>query len=261
MAKPCRNPPTSADGDRGEGREIPAVAGRLLACADGEAVGDAALRDRRGDEAGKGDQRADREVDAGGQDDEGHADREQAVDRDLAQDVEEVERREEARLGDREARHQHDQEDERREAGQEADDVDLGGGCASEARVLSHRLLPALHAAFALSVIIDIRISSLASSRMISPVTRPSRMVTMRSLIASTSGSSEEMAITAMPERAISKRRLCTSTLAPTSMPRVGSSTISTFGRKRQPAGEHDLLLIAAGKIGDESAPGSPCGC
>ena len=63
------------------------------------------------------------------------------------------------------------------------------------------------HAALALSVIIDIRISSLASSLLISPVMRPSRIVTIRSLIASTSGSSEEMAITAMPDRAISKRR------------------------------------------------------
>ena len=56
----------------------------------------------------------------------------------------------------------------------------------------------------------------------------------------------------AMPERAMSNSRLCTSTLAPTSMPRVGSSTISTFGLQRQPARQHHLLLVAAGEVGDD---------
>ena len=81
------------DGDRRERRELPAIAERVLALADGEAVGDAALGDGGGDQPGEGEQRADREVDAGGEDDEGHADREQAVDRHLAHDVEQVERR------------------------------------------------------------------------------------------------------------------------------------------------------------------------
>ena len=63
---------------------------------------------------------------------------------------------------------------------------------------------PHAAASVALSVIIAISRSSVASARAISPVTRPSRMVTMRSLTVSTSGSSEEMAITAMPDRAMS---------------------------------------------------------
>ena len=37
-----------------------------------------------------------------------------------------------------------------------------------------------------------------------------------------------------------------TSTLAPTSMPRVGSSRISTLRLRLQPLAEHDLLLVAA---------------
>ena len=42
-----------------------------------------------------------------------------------------------------------------------------------------------------------------------------------------------------------------TSTLAPMSMPRVGSSRISTRGFGRQPLGEHDLLLVAARQRAD----------
>ena len=76
-----------------------------------------------------------------GQDDEGHADREQPVDRDLAHDVEQVERREEARLDDGEHRHQHEQEDQRREAGQEANDVGLDRGLFVRVRFVGHRLL------------------------------------------------------------------------------------------------------------------------
>ena len=41
-----------------------------------------------------------------------------------------------------------------------------------------------------------------------------------------------------------------TSAFAPTSMPRVGSSTISTFG-SREPSGDDDLLLVAAAEIDD----------
>ena len=54
------------------------------------------------------------------------------------------------------------------------------------------------------TVIIAINLSSVASERAISPVTRPSRIVTMRSLMVITSGSSEEIASTAMPDRAMS---------------------------------------------------------
>ena len=66
----------------------------------------------------------------------------------------------------------------------------------------------------------------------ISPVMRPRRMVTIRSLTASTSGSSDEIIMTAMPRAASCTRIWCTSALAPTSTPRVGSSTISTLGSR-----------------------------
>ena len=47
---------------------------------------------------------------------------------------------------------------------------------------------------------------------------------------------------------ASSESRRCTSALVPTSMPRVGSSTISSRGLGGEPLGEHDLLLVAAGE-------------
>ena len=43
-----------------------------------------------------------------------------------------------------------------------------------------------------------------------------------------------------------------TSTLAPMSIPRVGSSRISTRGLGGQPLGEHDLLLVATGQRPDQ---------
>ena len=52
----------------------------------------------------------------------------------------------------------------------------------------------------------------------------------MRSAMPSTSGSSEEIIRTATPCAASSERSRCTSALVPTSMPRVGSSTIRATG-------------------------------
>ena len=71
-----------------------------------------------------------------------------------------------------------------------------------------------------------------ASMPGISPVMRPRRMVTIRSDTASTSGNSDEIIMMAMPRAASCTRIWCTSALAPTSTPRVGSSTISTFGSR-----------------------------
>ena len=62
------------------------------------------------------------------------------------------------------------------------------------------------------------------------PIWRPSRITRTRSLIASTSGRSDEIRMMATPARASSPISSCTSALAPTSMPRVGSSRISTVG-------------------------------
>ncbi len=72
--------------------------------------------------------------------------------------------------------------------------------------------------------------SSLASARANSRITLPSKSTTMRSAIPSTSGSSDEIMSTATPWAASSESRRCTSAFVPTSMPRVGSSTISRVG-------------------------------
>ena len=101
-------------------------------------------------------------------------------------------------------------------------------------------------------VISCIRLSSVASARATSPTARPSRMTRTRSAIARISGSSEEIAMIAMPLRASWSSSWWTSALAATSMPRVGSSTIRIFGLQRQPAGEHHLLLVAAGEVADQ---------
>ena len=62
----------------------------------------------------------------------------------------------------------------------------------------------------------------------------------------STSSSSAEMKSTDMPSSQSETTRRWISVLAPTSMPRVGSSRISSFGCGEQPAGEQHLLLVAA---------------
>ena len=80
---------------------------------------------------------------------------------------------------------------------------------------------------------------------------RPSRITTTRSLIARTSGRSEEMTMTAMPSRARSSIRWWTSALAPTSMPRVGSSRMSTRGSTLSQLSQHRLLLVAARQVAD----------
>ena len=72
--------------------------------------------------------------------------------------------------------------------------------------------------------------SSDASAWLNSAVSRPSRMTRIRSAIRSTSGSSDEIIKIAMPSAASRSSRLCTSALVPTSMPRVGSSMISSEG-------------------------------
>ncbi len=72
--------------------------------------------------------------------------------------------------------------------------------------------------------------SSSASARVNSRVTLPSKSTTIRSAMPSTSGSSDEIISTATPCAARSERRRCTSAFVPTSIPRVGSSTIRSDG-------------------------------
>ena len=52
----------------------------------------------------------------------------------------------------------------------------------------------------------------------------------------------------------------CTSALAPTSMPRVGSSRISSDGLRVEPLAEHYLLLVAARELGDSAGRPKACG-
>ena len=111
-----------ADSDCRERGETPAVSDAALA--DGEPVFQAALGDGPGHQPGKGEKRANREIDACGQDDESHADGEQAGDRHLPHHVEEIDRGEEARLDQGEKRHQRDEEQRRGEPGDEAKDVE-----------------------------------------------------------------------------------------------------------------------------------------
>src|ERR1700761_6067295 len=73
-------------------------------------------------------------------------------------------------------------------------------------------------------------VSSDASAWLNSAAIRPSRMTRMRSATPSTSGSSEEIMRPATPLLASSVSRWWTSALVPTSMPLVGSSTMSTAG-------------------------------
>ena len=75
-----------------------------------------------------------------------------------------------------------------------------------------------------------ITVSSVASSRSRIAICRPSRMTSTRSLIANTSGSSDEIMMMPIPSAASSPIMAWTSVLAPTSMPRVGSSRISSDG-------------------------------
>ncbi len=63
-----------------------------------------------------------------------------------------------------------------------------------------------------------------------SPATRPSCITTMRSLMPISSGSSELIITTAVPDRASSRISSWMAALAPTSTPRVGSSKSITPG-------------------------------
>ncbi len=85
----------------------------------------------------------------------------------------------------------------------------------------------------------------------ISAVTRPSWRTRIRSDIARTSGRSLEMRMIPRPDAASSEMIRWTSTLAPMSMPRVGSSRISRRRLRGQPLGEDDLLLVAARQRAD----------
>src|SRR5215207_5113687 len=177
--------------------------------------------------------RADREVDVARDEHErlaGGEDREdRRVEREIAQRV----GLDEARLEDRGDR------DQQRECHDDAElaDAEHPLGQAACALALRGRRSSGgsglgAHAAAGLAwpVAARITLSSSASSRLSSSVRRPSCITSTRSAMPSTSGSSLEIISTATPRPASSLIRRWTSALVPTSIPRVGSSTISSFG-------------------------------
>ena len=78
------------------------------------------------------------------------------------------------------------------------------------------------------------------------PTRGPGGSTTTRSHSEASSSMSVEQISTGAPAAAVERISACISALAPTSTPRVGSSSRTTEGCGVQPLGEHDLLLVAA---------------
>src|SRR5829696_1386140 len=180
-----------------------------------------------GHERGEPDDRADRQVDVARDDHQRLADGEDREDRSVEREVAQRRGLDEARLedaGDGDQQRERDDDAELADAEDPLDEapralaLERGGGGG--------------HAASASAVPVARRmmLSSVASARDSSPVRRPSCMTSTRSAMPSTSGSSLEIISTATPWPASSDISRCTSALVPTSIPRVGSSTISSFG-------------------------------
>src|SRR5208282_4154809 len=168
------------------------------------------------------DQRADRDVDIAGYNDHRHAER---CDGDIGvaeQDVGEVAEGEKARI---------DEADDDGEPDDRHGEQRLLGGetpqrpAARARRANSRRSVHAASSMFGSPPIIAAPTASdVACARSNSATSRPSRMTRTRSLMPSTSGSSLEIIRMATPAPASSLIRRWISALAPTSMPRVGSS-------------------------------------
>ena len=75
---------------------------------------------------------------------------------------------------------------------------------------------------------------------------RPSRHTITRWQMAASSSTSEELITMAAPAAAACTSWACSTALAPTSTPWVGSSSRNTAGSRRSHLREHDLLLVAA---------------
>ena len=104
------------------------------------------------------------------------------------------------------------------------------------------RPIPAPHAAAKQAVLADRAVGEFAREL-------PLRITRTRSASDSTVSGSVESTITAMPSAAQATRTICTtSSFAPTSMPRVGSTSSSALGGTGEPFRHRHLLLIAAGE-------------
>ena len=182
-----------------------------------------------GHEGGEADDRADRQVDVARDDHERLADGEDREDRRVEREVAQRRGLDEARLEDAGDRDQQRERDDDAELADAEDALDEPAGALALERGRSAGASSRASASPA-PVASRMTLSSSASARDSSPVMRPSCMTSTRSAMPSTSGSSLEIISTATPWPASSLISRCTSALVPTSMPRVGSSTISTFG-------------------------------
>ena len=172
MAIPCTKPAEHADRDRRERGEVPAVARGVLPLADGEAVGQAALRNRRRDEPGQASSEpTDRSMPAVRMTKVMPIASRPTIDT-CRMTLKRLTEDRKRGSSDGEHRHQHHEEDQRREAGEERECIDLvgrrGAGTVSRRPFVTPFLMPPAPA----SVIIDISFSW-SPPRAISPVTRP----------------------------------------------------------------------------------------
>src|SRR5262245_54970760 len=182
---------------------------------------------------GDADDRADGQVHVAGDDDQRLPDGEQADDRGAGEDLLEARDLDEPWVLDRRRpdheRERH-QDAELAEAQERLGDavragaLDRRGGCLCGA--------DARHAASAKPVAARMIDCSSASPRANSPDTRPSKSTHVRSALCRPPRSSQEITSTATPSAARVESSRCTSALVPTSMPRVGSSTIRSAGRR-----------------------------
>src|SRR5690606_15041319 len=179
----------------------------------------------------------DRQVDPARGDDERRAERHDPGDRGGEQDALDVRPVEEVRARDREEREDHHEAGEREDllellavarAARRHDGVGQGVG---DGGGRGHRASPVVArrcSAPPKRVASSMTLCGVASALSRTPVTRPSHMTTIRSDRRRTSGSSDEIMTIALPWSASVRRRSWISSFAPTSMPRVGSSTTST---------------------------------
>src|SRR3954447_18561118 len=183
---------------------------------------------------GEAQDRADREVDVARDDDDRLPDGQHRDDRHVERDVAQVLAVEEAVVVERGADHedrQHADQAQLAYAQQRVEHVaPLAAGARRRHRRRGGGVRDAHAATSACPVAARTTDSSVASSRESAAASRPSCMTSTRSAIPSTSGSSEEIISTARPSPASSDIKRCTSAFVPTSMPRVGSSMIRTFG-------------------------------
>jgi hypothetical protein len=185
-----------------------------------------------------------REVDLGGEDHEGQAHRDDAGDRRLAEDVQRCRVTGSwATAGEAEEDHQRDEREHRRDVAQlvrheplevEAPWRRFGLPChRSQSPMLSHARRRA-----------D-RPFRYARAEFLRHRARASCTVTRSASVRMVSGSVDSTRMATPLSRSVLTMRI-TSSLAPTSMPRVGSDRISTLRQMRQPFGQRHLLLVAA---------------